>query len=346
MDEITIPRIFDAHCHFRLDPMLWEVLSHTARYARYGLAMPNTSPRAILTAEDVVWYRDEILRVHEQLSMQDPIFAFEPVMTIAIRDTTTPAMVKQAFKAGAKAGKVYPWGVTTNSQDGLRDFDSQNILRVFKTMQDLGMLLLLHGELDRDRVLVMKREKIFLPTLVKLANNFPDLKIVFEHVSSKVAIKVIKELSDNVVATVTAHHLYLTQNDILGCGVKVHNACMPTPKDFLDRDALVAVAVSGNPKFFLGSDTAPHDRKKKESAESACGVFSAPVLLETLAQVFESKKKLKRLQDFTSTFGSAFYDLPISNETITLVKEEWKVPKIYGNVVPFKAGETLQWKLL
>ncbi len=340
--RITVRRLDDMHCHFRIGSLLAEVLPFTAQYAGRGIAMPNVRPRAILTGNDVVWYRDEIMRVLDALSYRP---SFEPLMTVEIRDCTTPEMIAEAGRAGAVAGKVYPLGVTTNSDEGLRDFFSERISETFRAMQHVGMLLLIHGELDRERTLVTKREEVFLPTLLKLAKKFPNLKIVLEHVSTRVAVKTVEQLGENVAATITAHHLCLTLNDVIGHGIQPHNCCMPMPKDFDDRDALLEAATTGNPKFFLGSDTAPHTREKKECANGACGVYSAPILPQLLAEIFEKVGCLDRLEDFTSRFGAEFYGLPLNERHITLVKEEWTVPECYGSVVPFRAGIKLQWQL-
>lgn len=336
-------RFDDLHCHFRLKPLLADVLPFTAQYAGRGIAMPNTKPRAILTADDVVWYRREIEQVLEKIANRP---SFEPLMTIEIRDTTTPQIVEEAFQAGAVAGKAYPLGVTTNSDRGLREFFNPHINETWRAMQQLGMRLLLHGELDQERVLLTKREEVFLPTLIRLEEGFPNLKIVLEHVSSAVGVNVVKGLGENVAATITAHHLCLTLNDVLGYGVQPHNACMPTPKDFTDRDELLAAATSGNPKFFLGSDTAPHDRAKKECRRGECGVFSAPVLPSVLMKIFEETDHLDRLENFTSRFGAQFYGLPLNEGYINLVRQPWIVPDQFETVVPFMAGQTLDWQLM
>ena len=340
--KIIVRRFNDMHCHFRRGPLLHEVLPFTAQYCDWGVAMPNTRPWPILTAQDVCEYRDEIERA---LDVMEGRPDFAPLMTIEIRDDTTPRMIAKARQAEAVAGKVYPRGVTTNSENGLSDFFSDSISETFRAMSDLGMLLLIHGELDKERTLVIKRENAFLPTFVKLAEKFPNLKIVVEHISTKAAVKIAEQLGKNVAATITAHHLYLTLNDVIGDGVRPHNACMPMPKDFSDRDALIEAATSGSPKFFLGSDTAPHPRDKKECAKGACGVFTAPLLPALLAEIFERKGKLDRLEDFTSRFGADFYSLPLSKERITIIKEEWVVPAQFGSVVPFMAGAKLQWRL-
>jgi len=341
--KITMRRLDDMHCHFRAGKLLEEVLPYTVRYAGRGIAMPNTRPRAILTSEDVVWYRGEIERVLENMPIR---YDFKPLMTIEIRDNTTPRMIMEARRAGAVAGKVYPLGVTTNSDEGLRDFFSAHIMRTFHAMQDGGMLLLLHGELDCERTLVTKREETFIPTLITLADMFPNLKIVVEHVSTKIGVETIKKLGKNVAATITAHHMCLTLNDVIGYGIQPHHGCMPMPKDFDDRDALIEAAISGNPKFFLGSDTAPHPREKKECAKGACGVYTAPLLPHLLADVFEKAGALHRLEDFTSRFGAEFYGLPLNQETISLINLEWTVPEQIGSVVPFRAGQKLPWRIL
>lgn len=342
-DRITLRRLDDMHCHFRIGLLLKEVLPFTAQYASRGIAMPNTRPHAILTGNDVVWYRDEIKRALDEMPHRHP---FESLMTIEVRDSTTPQMIAEAHRAGAVAGKVYPLGVTTNSDEGLQDFCNERISETFRAMQDVGMLLLIHGELDRERTLVTKREEVFLPTLLKLAEKFPNLKIVLEHVSTRAAVGSVRQLGENVAATITAHHLCLTLNDVVGYGIQPHHCCMPLPKDFDDRDALIAAATSGDPKFFLGSDTAPHPREKKECAKGACGVYTAPVLPQVLAEVFGSAGCIDRLEDFTSRFGAEFYRLPLNDGTISLAKSEWVVPKQLGSVVPFRAGDKLQWQLV
>lgn len=342
-ERIALRRLDDMHCHFRTGPLLKEVLPFTVRYASRGIAMPNTRPRAILTGDDVVWYRDEIRNVLDKMSNQYP---FEPLMTVEIRDSTTPQMIKEAYRAGAVAGKVYPLGVTTNSDEGLRDFDCEKISETFRAMQDINMLLLIHGELDRERTLATKREEVFLPILLKLAEKFPNLKIVLEHISTRTAVECVRKLGKNVAATITVHHLCLTLNDVIGYGIQPHHACMPIPKDFDDRDALIAAATSGDPKFFLGSDTAPHPREKKECAKGACGVYTAPVLPQVLVEVFESAGFLDRLENFTSRFGAEFYGLPLNDGTILLTKTEWVVPEQIESVVPFRAGTKLKWQLV
>lgn len=323
--------------------MLKKVLPWTTRCVARAIVMPNTRPCAILNGEDVTGYRDEILSALDKIT---PRPSFEPLMTIEIRDNTTPQMIVAAYAAGAIAGKVYPLGVTTNSDQGLKSFFNDRISASFKTMRDLGMPLLLHGEIDEPRTLVTEREKRFLRIFERLASDFPDLKMVFEHVSTKEAVALVEKLGPNVAATITAHHLMLTLNNVIGDGLRPHNACMPMPKGFEDRDALIRAATSGNPKFFLGSDSAPHLRADKECIKGACGVFSAPVLPEVLASVFDNHGALGTLNAFTSRFGAEFYGLPLNTDTITLVLNKWTVPEEIDGVVPFLAGATeLPWKL-
>lgn len=345
IDRITLRRFDDMHCHFRIGPIMADVVPFTAHYADRAVAMPNLRPRAILTGEDVIWYRNHLIQLLDGRRFGNlPIF--EPLMTIEIRDNTTPEIIAQAKRAGAVAGKVYPRGVTTNSDEGLSNFFSEKTLETFRAMQDAGMLLLLHGELDSANTLVTEREGDFLPILRSLAFKFPDLKIVLEHVSTRDGVEEVQALGKNVASTITAHHLCLTLNDVIGYGIQPHNACNPMPKSFDDQLALIKAATSGNPKFFLGSDSAPHPRENKECAKGACGIFTAPVLPSLLAEIFAQYGALGRLEDFTSRFGAEFYGLPLNKGDITLVKHEWTVPKQIGIVVPFRAGTKLQWRLI
>jgi dihydroorotase len=254
-------------------------------------------------------------------------------------------MIRKAKKAGAVAGKVYPLGVTTNSDEGLRDFRSRNILKTFKAMEDVGMLLLIHCEHRDEETLVTEREQRFMNTFREVARKFTDLKIVFEHVSSRMGVDTVVELGKNVAATITGHHLCLTLNNVVGDGTEPHHNCNPIPKGFEDRRALLLAATSGSSKFFLGSDSAPHPREKKECAKGACGVFTAPLLPALLATIFDKEGKLEYLENFTSLFGAQFYGLHRNTGTIVLLEQESKVPEQCGSVVPFMAGQTLPWTL-
>lgn len=346
MEKINVRRFYDMHCHFRKGAILRTVVPLTARYARYGLAMPNTKPQAILNAKHVHDYRDEII---EALHICSSKIKFDPVMTIECRENTTPEIVVAAHNAGALAAKMYLKGVTTNSDHGVRitNLFSPQLQKTYAKMAETGMILLIHGEVDIPNTLFMEWEGHFLPHLRALANRFPNLKIVMEHITTKEAVDVVTELSSNVAATITAHHLMITANDVVARGIRPHNACAPMPKDFKDLYALRQAATSGNKKFFLGSDSAPHPREKKECALGACGVFTAPILPSLMAQIFDEENALDKLQDFTSTHAAYFYQLPLCTETVTLVKESRKVPKRYGHeldIVPFMAGKNLNWR--
>ncbi len=338
---IVISQFNDMHAHFRTSPLLEAVVNETASYCANAVVMPNTRPNAILTAKDAVGYRDDILA---SVKNSQHLKHFNPLMTIEIRDDTTPSMIYEACEVGVVAGKVYPIGVTTNSDMGLKNFFG--IDSVFKAMEKVGMKLLIHGESPRSDILIIDREVRFLPTLGILANGFPNLKIVLEHITTKDAVVMIKDLSENVAATITGHHLYLTLNDVIGDGIRPHNFCMPIAKRFEDRNALVEAVISGNPKFFLGSDSAPHLKGNKENACGCAGIFTAPVLPSILVALFEKHKALELLEGFTSGFAKIFYGLDENNGTITLEKKPWTVPDEICGVVPFMAGKELDWKLV
>ncbi len=340
-----LTRVFDAHLHLRSGETLKAVLPYTMQYAHCAVVMPNTRPRAILGAEDVELYRDEIVFARNQI---DPASKFEPIMTIEIRDTTTPLDVFRASKVGTRAGKVYPAGVTTNSDEGVRDFTSSRLADVFAAMSECGMCLLLHGEIPGDDILITDRERMFIPTLFYLAANFPKLKIVLEHVSTSEGVEAVKKLGPNIAATITLHHLMRTLNDVLSGGTHPHEMCNPVPKGFRDRQALIAAATSGDCKFFLGSDSAPHSKDRKECANGACGVFSAPALLTGLATVFDQAKRLSQLESFAVRNGLEFYGLTMPKEELTLIEEFSYVPAAVGEdrIIPFLANERLPFSLV
>jgi len=295
--------------------------------------MPNTDP-PILTAEDAVQYRSEITSVQR--------VDFEPLMTIQITDNTTPAMIKEAKKVGVVAGKVYPKNVTTGSQNGVTDFKA--VYPVFKEMQEQQMLLLLHGESPDPEVYCLDREKVFLSTLSMIAEDFPWFRIVLEHITTRRAVVAVMALK-NVFATITVHHLVLTLDDVVGNLLSPHNFCKPLAKRPQDREALLAAAMSGNPKFSYGGDSAPWLIGKKECSHGCAGIFNAPVALPLLAQIFEGYGKLDLLPNFIGKFGADVYGLPQNTGTIELVEEDWIVPAQYAGIVPFMAGETLHFKL-
>ena len=335
--ELTMPD--DMHLHLRQDEVLCAVLPHTTQQFGRALIMPNTMP-AILTATDVDQYRREILA-----ASTDP--NFEPLMTIQILESTTRAIVREAHAHGAVAGKIYPDGVTTNSEGGVNEFSE--LWPVFAEMEELGMVLCLHGEVP-GRVFCLDREAQFLPILGQVAETFPDLKIVLEHLTTAEAVRTVKSLPGNVAGTITVHHLFLTLDDVVGGLVQPHHFCKPIAKRPDDREALIEAALSGDPKFFLGTDSAPHSVDAKECAGGCAGVFSAPVALPLLVSLLEKHSSLDRLDGFASTFGCMFYGLPPNKRTIVLRRQQWEVPqsiKVKGGIqiVPFMSGETMSWQV-
>lgn len=331
-EKLTIIKGDDMHCHLRRGKIMKSVAWLTAGQFKRAVVMPNTNP-PILTAEDALQYCHEI-------ELYCP--SLKPLMTIQINDLTTPAIIAEARQAGVVAGKVYPQGVTTNSQNGVTDF--KNIYPALREMQKQNMLLLLHGESPDPEIFCLDREEEFLPILSTITQQFPKLKIVLEHITTEQAFRTVL-MHDNVAATITVHHLLLTLDDVVGGMIQPHNFCKPLAKRSYDRETLLAAATSGSPKFFYGGDSAPHLRKNKECDHGCAGVFNAPVALPLLAQIFEERNALEQLENFVSRFGAGFYGLPKNSEIIELVKEDWMVPQEYDGIVPFMAGKTLRWKV-
>lgn len=334
---MRIRKIDDMHVHLRQGEMLESVLPYTAMQCERALVMPNLMP-PILNANDVINYRMQIMEV---LSNTKGKF-FAPLMTFKIVPSTSAAEIDGLKQAGAIAGKLYPDGVTTNSQGGVSDFKA--LFPVYKAMEECGMVLCLHGEMPN--AFSLDRETEFLSVLKDVALNFPKLRIVLEHATTKEAIECVKSLPTNVACTLTVHHMYLTLDDVIGGGLNPHAFCKPVAKRPKDRLAIIDAALSGNPKFFLGSDSAPHAISAKENACGAAGVYTAPVLVPALCQIFEDYGTITKLEPFTSQFAAEFYNLPLNQHTIEIVKESWKVPETCGSVKPFLAGQTLSWKVL
>jgi dihydroorotase len=333
-DTMTLPRADDLHVHLRQGELMKTAVAATeAGGVGRCLVMPNTrSP--VCTVEQAMAYRDELLRENDRL---------EYLMTLYLSPQTTPEELRRAARAGIAGVKCYPQGVTTNSDQGVSDLARYD--PVFAAMSDEGLVLELHGECascHADDTCVLNAEQRFLPELGRLHDAFPALRIVLEHVTSAAAVAKVKELGDTVAATVTAHHLELVVDDWAG---RNHNFCKPVAKLPSDRDALRKVVGEGHPRFFLGSDSAPHPASAKECAEACAGVFTAHLLLPYLADTFDRLGSLERLRDFTSSFGQRFYGLGDAGGRVTLVREEQTVPERYGNCVPFRAGETLTWSL-
>jgi len=332
MQALTIPIADDFHLHLRQDDMMRNVvpLIHQGGVGRC-VVMPNTTP-PITTTADALAYRDELRTLAPDI---------EFLMTLYLQPELTPQEISKAAAEGIFGVKCYPRGVTTNSESGIEDLRAYD--ETFAAMEAEGIALLIHGEVpssDELDISILNAEERFLPELEKLHKHFPKLRIVFEHATTVAAIECVKSLGDTVAATITAHHLDLTVDDWAG---KPHNFCKPVAKYPHDRAALRQIVSEGHPRFFLGSDSAPHPRSAKEAACGCAGVFTTPLLLPYLADCFDRLGCINKLADFTSTFGHNFHGLPASKGTITLQKQKQTVPETYNTVVPYRAGETLGW---
>lgn len=346
MKKIVIPKSSDMHAHLRRGPMLKLVLPFTVRQFRYATVMPNTDP-TIYTGEDIAEYRREIEEETNRIRAIDNFdHYFDPVMVQYITPRTTPQMVEDAFAAGAKAGKLYPKGGTTKSEDGIEYYFP--LFPIFKKMEEIGMRLLIHGEITRYENQV--RSLVFLPILDEIAVAFPSLKIVLEHIPNYEGVEAVLR-HQNVAGTITLHHLLETETTIMGHKLKLHNYWKPKPEGEADRDRLCRAALSGHPRFFLGTDSAPHPRNAKETCECGAGGFSAPVTMARLTQFFDENQAPDKLVGFASLNGPKWYGLPPDEEaTMTIVKESWTVPEVYEdfgmNVVPYLYGQQMSWKVV
>ncbi|PNH93974.1 dihydroorotase [Vibrio diazotrophicus] len=341
MTTLTITRPDDWHVHLRDGEVLADTVRDTSRYNGRALIMPNTVP-PVTNTEMALAYRDRIMA-------QNPSATFQPLMSLYLTDNTSADDIRQAKASGAVvAAKLYPAGATTNSDSGVTN--AKNIYPVLQAMQEEGMLLLVHGEVTTHEVDIFDREKTFLETvLAPIVNDFPNLKIVLEHITTAEAVNFVKNASDNVAATITAHHLLFNRNHMLVGGIRPHLFCLPILKRATHQHALVAAATSGNKKFFLGTDSAPHAKGKKEAACGCAGSYTAHAALELYAEVFEQEGKLENLEAFASHNGPDFYGVPRNTDTVTLTKASWEVPASmpFGGetVVPIRAGEAIQWQV-
>lgn len=337
MQQLTIRRPDDFHVHLRQEDLLPKMVKYTAQHFSRATIMPNTNPP--IRANNVSAYRGEIL------SAIPSDCDFHPIMTIKLLEDTLPHEISVAHGLGVLAGKLYMRGTTTNSDDGVGEVHC--MWHTFRRMEEVGMLLLIHGE--KPSAFCMDREKAFLTTVYEIAKEFPKLHIVLEHITTADAVETVLALPDNVAATITVHHLLLTLDDVVGDKIQTHHFCKPIAKRPADRDSLIEAAtgkMSGAHKFFFGSDSAPHLKGAKECAEGCAGVFSAPVALPLLVEIFEQHDALNHLENFVSRNGARFYRLPFNPGTITIVKKDWVVPVEYDGVVPFRAGKTISWQVL
>ncbi len=343
MDRITLTTPDDWHLHVRDEEVLPSVVPFTARQFNRAIIMPNLTP-PVTTTEQALAYRQRILdAVPDNLS-------FDPLMTLYLTDNTPPEEIVRAKASGHVHGvKLYPAGATTNSESGVTDIHLCNDTLAAMEREDLPLLI--HGEVTDDDVDIFDREAVFIEQiLLPLVGRFPGLRVVFEHITTADAADFVAQAADNVAATITAHHLLLNRNDMLVGGIRPHNYCLPVLKREHHRQALVEAATSGNPRFFLGTDSAPHSRSTKEHSCGCAGSFTAPTAIELYAQAFDAAGQLARLEAFASHFGPDFYGLPRNEGTITLQREAWQIPGSFPfldeEIVPFMAGETLTWRLV
>jgi dihydroorotase len=342
-NAITFTRPDDWHLHLRDDAALRAVLPDTARQFARAIIMPNLRP-PVTTTELALAYRQRIL------DALPAGMSFEPLMTLYLTDNTSAEEIAKAKAIGLIHGvKLYPAGATTNSDSGVTNLG--HCVKALEAMEKLGVPLLTHAEVTDSDVDVFDRERVFIErNMIPLLKKFPGLKIVFEHITTKDAADFVTEAPGNVAATITAHHLLMNRNDMFKGGIQPHHYCLPILKREEHRLALVKAAVSGNIKFFLGTDSAPHAKHTKEAACGCAGMYTAYTAMELYAEAFENADALDKLEGFASFYGADFYGLPRNQEQITLVKKSWNVPAslpyIDGDtLVPLRAGQSLAWKL-
>ncbi|MEM9501813.1 MAG: dihydroorotase [Pseudomonadota bacterium] len=341
-DRITIHRPDDWHLHFRDDDIMRGVVPYTARQFARAIVMPNLSP-PVTTAALAAQYRERILA-----AVPDGV-KFTPLMTCYLTDTTDAEDLASGHADGVfTAAKLYPANATTNSSDGVSDVE--RIYPVFERMEAEGIVLCIHGEVTDADIDVFDREAEFIERhLQAIVGNFPRLKVVFEHITTMDAVAFVQGASENVAATITPQHLHINRNAMLVGGIQPHNYCLPVAKRETHRLALRKAATSGLPKFFLGTDSAPHLRNMKETSCGCAGIFNAPFALESYMMVFEQEGAIDHFEGFASLYGPAFYGLPVNEETVTLERTEVVVPEtlelVGEEIVPWHAGQTLAWRL-
>lgn len=342
MTQLTITQPDDWHLHVRDGANMASVIQYTAQQFGRAIIMPNLNP-PVTTVADAQAYRDRILTALPENS------DFQPLMTLYLTDNTSAEEIRRAKDSGIIHGvKLYPAGATTNAENGVTDWHKTE--SALSEMEAAGLPLLVHGEVTDPQVDVFDREREFIQQkLIPITERYPELKVVFEHITTREAVQFVGQGGNNIAATITPQHLLLNRNAMLVSGIHPHHYCLPVLKREIHREALVEVATSGNPKFFLGTDSAPHAKGAKESSCGCAGIFSAHAAMEFYALAFEQADALDRLEGFTSLFGADFYGLPRNQKKVTLVKEAWQIPDElpFGEqtLVPFFAGQHLEWKL-
>ncbi len=342
MNTLTLTRPDDWHLHLRDGAALQAVIPHSARQFARAIIMPNLRP-PVTTTEQALAYRVRIL------AAVPPGLPFQPLMTLYLTDQTAPAEIARA-KASRHvvAGKLYPAGATTNSDSGVTEV--RRLYPALEAMQAHGLPLLVHGEVTDAAVDIFDREAVFIErVLIPLIQDFPALKIVLEHITTQAAADFVRDAPDTVAATITAHHLLYNRNALFQGGIRSHYYCLPILKRERHRQALIHAATSGHPKFFLGTDSAPHPRHSKETACGCAGCYTAHAALELYAEVFEAADALDRLEAFASVNGPDFYGLPRNHDTVTLHRQPTPVPTSFpfgaDELIPLRAGEMLRWQL-
>lgn len=339
---LTITQPDDWHLHVRDGEALAAVVPHSARQFGRAIIMPNLRP-PVTTTEQALAYRDRI-----RAAVPSGLH-FEPLMTLYLTDRLAPEEIARARAAGVVAAKLYPAGATTNSDAGVTDL--RNIYPTLEAMQREGLLLLVHGEVTSSDIDLFDREAVFIDKqLIPLRKDFPELRIVFEHITTREAADYVQGADRYVGATITAHHLLYNRNAIFMGGIRPHYYCLPVLKRETHRQALVAAATGGSPKFFLGTDSAPHPAHLKEHATGCAGCYTAHAAIELYAQAFEAVDALHRLEAFASFHGPDFYGLPRNTGTVTLRRETWTPPEAYpfgqGQLKPLAGGQALAWRLV
>jgi len=342
MQQLTITRPDDWHLHLRDGALMQSVVADTARQFARAIIMPNLRPPVTTT--------DQALAYCERIVAALPAGTkFEPLMTLYLTDNTTAEEIRNAKASGiVHAVKLYPAGATTNSDAGVTDI--RKCYPALEEMQKLGMPLLVHGEVTDTYTDIFDREAVFIVRVLQpLLRDLPELRVVFEHITTADAVQFVAEAQDNIAATITAHHLLYNRNAMLVGGIRPHYYCLPVLKRETHREALVQAATSGSNKFFLGTDSAPHAQHTKENACGCAGCYTAHAAIELYAEAFEAAGALDKLEGFASFFGADFYGLPRNTGKVTLLRDEWQVPASAGfgehHLVPLRAGEMIKWKL-
>ena len=342
VELVTITQPDDWHLHLRDEIALQTTVPATSRVFGRAIVMPNLKP-PVTSVKMALDYRSRILKHKTTHS------SFNPLMTLFLTDNLDPTeIVRLSNEESVVAVKYYPAGATTNSDTGVTNI--KNVYPIIEKMAELGVPLLVHGEVTESHIDIFDREKVFIDTILDpLIDRYPELKVILEHITTKDSVEFVESQGSRVAATITIHHLLYNRNDMLVGGIKPHLYCLPVLKRNIHQASLIRAALEGNPKFFLGTDSAPHARAEKETSCGCAGVFSAPAAIELYTQFFAEHNKLSKLEGFASFFGADFYGQPRNKEKITLEYKPWRMPEQYQlgdlSTVPIMAGETVNWRL-